>query len=201
MRRTNVAAPAASRSGRPRQCREPCNESQHHRPLGRHICDDRYRRDTLSRAQGRQSRVGGLDARVPARGELRQHRRSKAARAGQGRRSRRRSRRSDPFRSEELSGRRDDEDQRGERIHRGHDRVDPHVRTAGRSLRRARRGRGHQDARRRQRDQEDAIRRRAGEADRPVPVRQGRVGRSANERRARFPCAHCRLPCWPRRSR
>ena len=68
------------------------------------------------------------------------------------------------------------QDRPGLSVHDGHDCIDPDVRSPGRCLHRARRGRRPADAgRRRERDQ-DAIGDRPREADRPVPVRQGRDG-------------------------
>ena len=83
------------------------DEKHNHRPVGRHLRHDRHRCDRIFLAL----KVGNLTtletgAELSPRGELRQHRRSQAARAGQGRRRGRRPRRVGPARPQDVRGRR-----------------------------------------------------------------------------------------------
>ena len=151
------------------------------RSLGRRLRRARHRRDPLSRAQGRQSHRFRVRAGLPARGALRQHRRPEAPRLGEGGRRRRRPRRVHQARSRHLPGGRHAQDRPGIPVHGGHDRVDPDVRSPGRRLHRARPGRRHQDARRRRQGDQDAVGDRPREADRAVPVRQGRDREARSE--------------------
>ena len=77
---------------------------------------------------------------------------------------------------QDLPGPRDDAHRPGLPVLEGHDRLDPDVGPARRGVCRARCRRRHADARRRRAHREDAVGGGAREADRPVHVRQGRVG-------------------------
>ena len=175
--------------------REPQPRST--RSLGRHLRRDRHRRDSLSRAQGRQSHQFRIRAGLPARGPLRQHRRPQASGAGEGGRRGRRPRRVHHARPRHLPGGRDAQDRSGIPVHGRHDRLDPDVRSSRRRLHRARSRRRHEDARGRRQSLQDAVGDRPREADRPVSVRQGRDGRLRSESH-RCASAHAAVLCQRR---
>ena len=170
----------------------PMNRTTH-RPLGRHLRRHRPRRDPVPRAQGRQPDVASartpgyrLEARFDNIGGLKLRAPVKAAGVVVGRVE---TIRLDPETYQAVVTLKID---KRLPVHRRHDRVDPDLGPAGRGLHRPRRRRRHRrcsptaDS-----IAQDAVGGRAGEADRPVPVRQGRGGR-ASERRAARRCAHGR---------